>query len=87
MLSWILREVSLVENSSEFTGDREGEREQTDLSCVQLSGPKSLGPGEFQLRAVLYSILQSQVGPGQETQYIVLEGCTHTYTYKQAALK
>lgn len=67
MLRWILREASLVENGSEFTGDREGEREQTELSRVPLSGPKSLKPGELQLRALLYSILQSQVGPGQET--------------------
>lgn len=74
MLSWILREASLVENSSEFTGDMEREKEQTELSCIQLSGPKSLGPGELRLKAVLYSILQSQVGPGQETYTLFWKG-------------
>lgn len=47
--------------------DKEEEKEQTELSYIQLSGPKSLGLGGPELRAIFHSILFSQAGPGQET--------------------
>lgn len=65
MLSWILEEASLGENSSLLTGTGKGTGNK-QLSQVQLSGPKSLGPGGPRVRAVAYSILPRQIGPGQE---------------------
>ena len=64
--------------------DREGEKKQTELSYVQLSGPKSLVPGGPQLRGVVHNILITQVGLDKKPDTSFgrrARAHTHTHTH------